>query len=395
MTAHADTPGAGAAPRALRIAIVAGEASGDQLGAALIEALRARAPRCEFRGVAGPKMLAAGCTALAPADELAVMGLAEILAHLPRLWRLRRRLERAFLAWQPDVFIGIDSPEFNLGLAARLKARGLRTVQYVSPQVWAWRQGRVRTIARDCDLVLCLLPFEPAFYGAHAVRAVYVGHPLADQIALAPDRGAARAALGLDALAPVVALLPGSRVGEVRRLGPAFLQTVAWLRARRPELRFIAPMATPEAARAFAAAEAAGVRRLDGQARVALQAADAALVTSGTATLEALLCRCPMVVAYRASAVSAALVRGLRLVRVSHFALPNLLAGERLVPEHFQEDASAERLGPGVLRALDDAAYRGTLLERFDAIHRSLRQDGAARAADAILELVGGGGGAA
>ncbi len=387
MCARADTP---PAPRALRVAMVAGEASGDQLGAALIEALRARAPACEFRGVAGPKMQAAGCRALAAAGELAVMGLAEILAHLPRLWQLRRQLERAFLAWRPDVFIGIDSPEFNLGLAARLKSRGLRTVQYVSPQVWAWRQGRVRTIARDCDLVLCLLPFEPAFYRAHTVRAVYVGHPLADQIALTPDRAGARAALGLDPMARVVALLPGSRLAEVRRLGPLFLETAAWLRERCPGLEFIAPLASPETAEAFAAASAAGVRRLDGQARLALQAADAALVTSGTATLEALLCRCPMVVAYRASALSAALVRGLRLVRVDHFALPNLLAGERLVPEHFQGAARPHRLGAGVLRALEDASYRAALLERFAAIHGALRQDGAARAADAVLDLVGG-----
>jgi lipid-A-disaccharide synthase len=371
--------------------MVAGEASGDQLGAALIEALRARAPACEFRGVAGPRMRAAGCTALAAAGELAVMGLAEILAHLPRLWRLRRAVERAFLDWRPDVFIGIDSPEFNLGLAARLKSRGLRTVQYVSPQVWAWRQGRVRTIARDCDLVLCLLPFEPAFYREHTVRAVYGGHPLADQIAPMPDRAGARATLGLDLAARVVALLPGSRLAEVRRLGPIFLETAAWLRERRPDLQFIAPLASPETAAAFAAAGAAGVRQLDGQARLALQAADAALVTSGTATLEALLCRCPMVVAYRASALSAALVRGLRLVRVDHFALPNLLAGERLVPEHFQGAVRPQRLGAGVLRALEDAPYRAGLLERFAAIHAELRQDGAVRAADAILELVGGG----
>ncbi|MCC7461347.1 MAG: lipid-A-disaccharide synthase [Gammaproteobacteria bacterium] len=376
----------------MRVALVAGEASGDQLGAALIEALRARRPDCLFSGVAGPRMQAAGCAALADAGELAVMGLAEILGHLPRLWRLRRGLERALRAWQPDVFVGIDSPEFNLGLAARLKAGGLRTVQYVSPQVWAWRQGRVRTIARDCDLVLCLLPFEPAFYRKHAVRAVYVGHPLADQVPSLPDRSGARAALGLDPAAPILALLPGSRVGEVRHLGAVFLETVAWLRQRRPNLQFIAPLASPQTAAAFAAARACGVRMLDGQARLALQAADAALVTSGTATLEALLCRCPMVVAYRTSALSAALLRGLRLVRVSHFALPNLLAGERLVPEHFQEEARADRLGAGLLRALEDAPYRAGLLERFDGIHRELRQDGAAGAARAVLELVGGGG---
>jgi len=381
-------PGQDDSARALRIALVAGEASGDQLGAALITALRERAPHAEFRGVAGPRMVAAGCQPLAAAEELAVMGLAEILAHLPRLLRLRRGLERALLEWRPDVFVGIDSPEFNLGLAARLKAQGLATVQYVSPQVWAWRQGRVRTIARDCDLVLCLLPFEPAFYREHAVRAVYVGHPLADQIPQQVDRAAARRNLGIDARATVVALLPGSRQGEVRRLGPVFLETVRWLRERRPGLEFVAPMASPAAAAGFAAAATAGVRRLDGQARLALQAADAALVASGTATLEALLCRCPMVVAYRVAPLSALLLRALRLVRVRHFALPNLLAGEALVPEHFQGDATPATLGAGVLRALEDESYRTRLSARFAAIHHELRQGGAARAADAVLELL-------
>ena len=382
------TPGQAESRRGLRVGLVAGEASGDQLGAALIDDLRARAADVEFRGVAGPKMLAAGCTPLAAAEELAVMGLTEILAHLPRLWRLRRELERTFADWRPDVFIGIDSPEFNLGLAARLKARGICTVQYVSPQVWAWRQGRVRTIARDCDLVLCLLPFEPAFYREHAVRAVYVGHPLADQVPLDTDRAAARRELELDPTATLIALLPGSRLGEVRRLGPAFLATARWLSSRRPGLQFIAPMASAAAAAGLAGAAAAGVRLLDGQARLALQAADAALVTSGTATLEALLCRCPMVVAYRTGALTAALVRLLRLVRVPHFALPNLLAGETLVPEHFQHAANAENLGRGLLRALDDTAYRAHLLRRFDAIHRELRQGVAGRAAAAVLDLV-------
>jgi lipid-A-disaccharide synthase len=386
-------PGEAESRRALRVGLVAGEASGDQLGAALIAALRAREPGIEFRGVAGPKMRAAGCVPLAGAEELAVMGLTEILAHLPRLWRLRRELERRFAEWRPDVFIGIDSPEFNLGLAARLKARGLRTVQYVSPQVWAWRQGRVRTIARDCDLVLCLLPFEPAFYREHAVRAVYVGHPLADEVPLDTDRAAARRELGLDASATIVALLPGSRVGEVRRMGPAFLAAAEWLRARRPELQLLAPMASAAAAAAFPGAEAAGVRKLDGRARLALAAADAALVASGTATLEALLCRCPMVVAYRTGTLTAALLRLPGLVRVPHFAMPNLLAGEPLVAEHFQQAASAENLGRNLLRALDDAGYRARLLQRFEAIHRELRLDGAARAADAVLELIRSAGG--
>ena len=215
-------PGQSAAGAALRIGLVAGEAAGDQLGAALIDALRARAPNLECFGVAGPKMVAAGCDAWASAEELAVMGLTEVLRHLPRLLRLRRMLVARFLEARPHVFVGIDAPEFNLGLAARLKARGLATVQYVSPQVWAWRQGRVRTIAQSCDLILCLLPFEPEFYARHGVQALFVGHPLADQIPLIIDRAGARRTLRLDENATIVALLPGSRVGEAERLGTDF-----------------------------------------------------------------------------------------------------------------------------------------------------------------------------
>jgi lipid-A-disaccharide synthase len=374
--------------RALRIALVAGETSGDQLGQALIAALRERAPGAQFCGVAGPLMRAAGCEALAAADELAVMGFVEPLVHLPRLWRLRRMLLRRLFQWQPDVFVGIDAPGFNLGLAARFKAAGVKTVQYVSPQVWAWRQGRVRTIARDCDLVLCLLPFEPAFYAAHAVKALFVGHPLADQIPAATGRSAARLALALDPGARVVALLPGSRAGEVQRLGPPFMQAAQWLRERQPELLFLAPMASAGAREQFAAygAQAAGIRLLDGQARTALQAADAALVTSGTATLEALLCGCPMVVAYKAAPLSALLVRA--LIRVPYFSLPNLLAGERLVPEFFQQQVRGPALGAALLAELEDAPRSEQLRERFRAIHAMLAQGGAGRAADGILQLL-------
>jgi lipid-A-disaccharide synthase len=391
--------------RALRIAVVAGETSGDQLGAALIAALQARSPGVQIRGVCGPLMRAAGCNPIADAHELAVMGLVEVLAHLPRLLRLRRMLRREFLAWRPDVFIGIDAPEFNLGLAAQLHAAGVRTVQYVSPQVWAWRERRVRAIARACDLVLCLLPFEPAFYARHAVRASFVGHPLADQIPLDGDRVAARAALGLTAGATVVALLPGSRRGEVMRLGPDFIAAAVILARAMPGSEFIAPMASPDvralferdcaapgvSARASAGASAGGVRIhvLDGQARAALQAADAALVASGTASLEALLCRCPMVVAYRLSAATAFLLRVLRMVRLRHFSLPNLLAGEALVPEFFQEAATAAALAAALQGQLGAGERRVALLNRFRDIHRSLRLDGAARAADAVLELIG------
>jgi len=213
----------------LTVGLVAGESSGDTLGAALIHALRAQVPNVKCFGVAGPKMIAAGCEAWASADELAVMGLAEIVHHLPRLLRLRKSLLERFSAARPDVFVGIDSPEFNLGIAKRLKQRGLKTVQYVSPQVWAWRQGRVRTIGKACDLVLCLLPFETDFYSQHAVRAVFVGHPLADQIPLEVDRGEARRALGIESDATVIALLPGSRMGEVERLSADFATAAAWI----------------------------------------------------------------------------------------------------------------------------------------------------------------------
>ncbi|HEX9138557.1 MAG TPA: lipid-A-disaccharide synthase [Steroidobacteraceae bacterium] len=375
--------------RAPRIALVAGETSGDQLGQALIAALRERSPGAQFCGVAGPLMRSAGCEALAAADELAVMGFVEPLAHLPRLWRLRRMLLRRLIEWRPDVFVGIDAPGFNLGLAAQFKAAGVKTVQYVSPQVWAWRQGRVRTIARDCDLVLCLLPFEPAFYAAHEVKALFVGHPLADQIPLDPGRGAARLALGLDPGVRVVALLPGSRRGEVQRLGAPYMQAAKWLQSRRPELQFLAPMASAAARTLFEAhgAAAAGIRLLDGQARTVLQAADAALVTSGTATLEALLCGCPMVVAYKAAPLSALLVRA--MIRVPYFSLPNLLAGERLVPEFFQQQVRGAALGAALLAELEDAPRSELLRVRFRAIHATLAQAGAGRAADGILQLLG------
>lgn len=374
----------------LRVAICAGETSGDQLGAALMLALRERAPGIEFRGVAGPRMRAAGCEALAGIEDLSVMGLFELLPHLPRLLSLRARLARELIAWQPDAFIGVDYPGFNLGLAGRLKARGIRTVQYVSPQVWAWRQRRVHTMAKALDLVLCLLPFELDFYARHAVPAKFVGHPLADQIPLVPARAAARVELGLAADAEVVAVLPGSRHAEIERLGPHFLAALRWLGEHRPGLTLLAPMASPAAHQAFAAlgAEAGGVRLLDGQSRLVLQAADVALITSGTATLEALLCRCPMVVAYAASAVSAWLVFTFKLVQLPFFSLPNLLTNEALVPEFLQKQVRGEALGAALLEQLEHPERGEQLRARFAAIHQQLRQDGAKRAAEYILALL-------
>ncbi|MGH8268864.1 MAG: lipid-A-disaccharide synthase, partial [Steroidobacteraceae bacterium] len=363
------------------------------LGAALIAALRARVPEVEFFGIAGQKMIAAGCEAWAGAEELAVMGLAEVLPHLPRILRLRASLIARLLAAPPDVFVGIDAPTFNLGVARRLKDRGVRTVQYVAPQVWAWRQGRARKIGRACDLVLCLLPFETEFYARHGTRAVFVGHPLADQIPLEVDRAGARAALGLDSSATVIALLPGSRMGEIERLAVDFLQAAAWLAAHRPDLRFIAPMATARAREAFErkqseVVDAPNILLIEGRTQQTLAACDAAIVASGTATLEALLSRRPMVVAYRFGAVTAFLLRRLRLVKVPYFSQPNLLVGRPLVPELLQEQVSGAALGEALLGRLSDREYLRQLDEEFRKVHETLRGGAADRAAEAILTLL-------
>ncbi len=377
----------------MRFALVAGEASGDQLGAALIRSLRARSPSARFFGVAGPKMQAEGCEAWAHSEALAVMGLFEVLSHLPRLLKLRRELRERLLTERPDVFIGIDAPEFNLGLARDLRTAGLRTVQYVSPQVWAWRQGRVRGIGAAVDLVLCLLPFEEQFYARAGIRAEFVGHPLADVIPEDSDPRAARRELGLPQDRPTVAVLPGSRVGEVSRLGNDFAGAIGWLAARRPQLQFVAPMANEAVRAIFSRAlerNAAGieVHVLDGQSHLALAAADVVLVASGTATLETLLTRRPMVVAYRLGGLTAWLLRTFNLMKAPFFSQPNLLAGERIVPELFQEQVSAETLGAELLRELDDTALRERQERVFSDIHRQLERNASDRAAEAILGLL-------
>jgi lipid-A-disaccharide synthase len=340
-------------------------------------------------------MAAAGCEVWASSEELSTMGLFEVLRHLPRLLRLRRQLVARFQQERPDVFVGIDVPDFNLGLAKRLKASGLKTVQYVSPQVWAWRQGRVRTIGRSCDLVLCLLPFETDFYARHGVRAEFVGHPLADQIPLEVDRDAARVALGLPRDATVIALLPGSRTGEVDRLGSDFAAAAAWIAERRPDVRFVAPMASAGARSRFEGILAAmpglpAIEVMDGQSHRVLAAADAAIVASGTATLETLLTGRPMVVAYRFEARTAWLLRRLGLVRVAYFSQPNLLVGRRLVPEFLQEAVSSEALGEALLRELGDREHLSELQQEFRRVHEKLRRGGAERAAAAIIDCAGG-----
>jgi lipid-A-disaccharide synthase len=345
--------------------------------------------------MAGPKMVAAGCEAWESSDQLGVMGLFEVLSHLPRLLALRRSLVSRFTEARPDVFVGIDVPDFNLGIEKRLKANGLRTVQYVSPQVWAWRQGRVRTIGQSCDLVLCLLPFETEFYSKHGVRAEFVGHPLADQIPLDVDREGARRALGIDPAATVVALLPGSRMGEVSRLGADFIAAAAWIAARQPGVRFLAPMASTRVRDAFAQLLAANshapaIDVLTGQAQQALAAANGVVVASGTATLETLLSSRPMVVAYRLGALTAFLLKQLGLVKVPYFSQPNLLLGRRRVPEFFQEQVTGAALGAALIKEMADQGEVIRLQQEFRGVHEVLRRGGAARAADAILEYVGG-----
>ena len=377
----------------LRVGLVAGETSGDTLGAALIAALRARVPDVQFFGMAGPRMVAAGCEAWASSDQLGVMGLVEVLTHLPRLWSLRRSLIRRFLEARPDVVVGIDVPDFNLGLEKQLKRGGLRTVQYVSPQVWAWRQGRVSTIGQSVDLVLCLLPFETEFYGQHGVRAEFVGHPLADQIPLEIDRDGARRALGIDIAARVVALLPGSRMGEVERLGADFIGAAAWIAAREPATKFVAPMASSRVRESFEKqrgriAGAPAIDVLDGQAQRALAAADGVIVASGTATLETTLSKRPMVVAYRLGAITAFLLKRLGLVKVPYFSQPNLLLGRRRVPEFFQDDVSPAALGAALLKQIEDPAQVAELQREFLGVHEVLRRGGADRAAAAILDYV-------
>jgi lipid-A-disaccharide synthase len=381
----------------MKIALVAGEASGDLLGAGLIAALRDRFPDAEFAGIGGVQMRAAGCETWHDASELAVMGLAEVLSHLPRLLRLRRALRERVLAWKPDVFIGIDAPDFNLGVERWLKQRGVRTVHYVSPSVWAWREGRAEKIGDSADLVLCLFPMEPAIYARHGVDARFVGHPLADAMPLDPDRAGARDALDLPHDAPVLALLPGSRLGEIERLGGVFLQAASLMSRQVPDLRVVIPAATPACRAAIETLLSDSrfpiphSRLLDGNARTAMVASDVVLLASGTATLEAMLAQRPMVVGYRIAPLTHAIVKRLGLLKVDTYSLPNILAGRELVPELMQQDCTPLQLADAVLRWFHDPAAAATLVPRFRALHSELRRDASAQAADAVAELLGAG----
>jgi lipid-A-disaccharide synthase len=379
----------------LRFALIAGEASGDVLGAGLIAELRARFPQAEFAGVGGPAMRAAGLEAWHDSQALAVMGLTEVLRHLPRLLKLRATLRKRLLAWKPDVFIGIDAPDFNLGVEQWLKQRGVRTVHYVSPSVWAWREGRAAKIGRSADRVLCLFPMEPPIYAKHGVDARFVGHPLADAIPMQPDRRAVRNALVLPEATPVLAMLPGSRLGEIEKMLPLFLQAAGLVALSIPTLQILLPAANAEcdaAIRAQLASQpdlAARVRVLDGDAQRAMIASDTVLLASGTAALEGMLCKRPMVVGHRISPTTYRIVTFFKLLKTRYVSLPNVLADAPLVPELLQDDCTPEKLAAACLRWLGQPEAVDALLPKFAEIHAQLRCDASARAADAVIELLG------
>ena len=376
----------------LRFAICAGEASGDALGAGLIAELRRRFPEAEFAGIGAGAMRAAGCDTWFDAGELAVMGLAEVLRHLPRLLKLRRQFRERVLAWQPDVFVGIDAPDFNLGVEQWLKQRGMRTVHYVSPSVWAWRENRAEKIGRSADRVLCLFPMEPAIYAKHGVDARFVGHPMADAIPLHPDRVAARESLRLPQDASVLAVLPGSRLGEIARLAEPFLAAAKLVAAQVADLHVIVPAAN-EACRAALEAQLAqfrlpNVRLFDGNARECLFAADATLLASGTAALEAMLAKQPMVVGYRIAPLTYRIIKALGLLKTERYALPNVLAGRDLAPELMQDDCTPEKLANALLHWLRDPAAVAALQPEYLRLHQTLRRDASASAADAVAALL-------
>ncbi|MBS0459427.1 MAG: lipid-A-disaccharide synthase [Proteobacteria bacterium] len=374
----------------LRIALCAGETSGDQLGEGLIHALRARYPDAQFAGIGGPLMRATGMQTWWDADALAVMGLAEVLAHLPRLLRLRKQFRKRVLAWQPDVFIGIDAPDFNLGVERWLKQRGVRTVHDVSPSIWAWRQGRAAKIGESADRVLCLFPMEPPIYAQHGVAARFIGHPLADAIPLQPDRAAARAALGESSDTPILALLPGSRLGEIGRMLPDFVDAARRLAADVPGLRVLVPAANAQCRAAIDAilGDAPAFRVIDGQAQQIMIASDVVLLASGTAALEAMLCKRPMVIGHRISALTYRIVKLFGLLKSAHVSLPNVLAGKTLVPELLQDQCTADNLHRALLHWFTDADAVAALQPQFLTLHESLRCDASARAAEAVAEVL-------
>ncbi|SDN48630.1 lipid-A-disaccharide synthase [Vreelandella arcis] len=371
-----------------RIYLVAGELSGDILGAGLMRELNARHPDIEFRGIGGPRMEAQGLNSRFPLETLSVMGLVEVVKHLPELIGVRRTLRQEAQAWQPDIMIGIDAPDFNIGLEKQLREAGIKTAHYVSPSVWAWRQGRVKKIAKAVDGMLTLLPFEADFYRRHQVPVAFVGHPLADEMPLDNDRQNTRQVLGLDEQRPVLAILPGSRGNEIRFLGPTFLSAAEQLCLRHDTLQVVIPAASAqrrEEINSLLGAYPALNERvvlLDGQAREAMVASDAVLLASGTAALEAMLCHRAMVVAYKMAPLTHWLAK--RLVKTSWVSLPNLIAQQTIVPELIQDAASPEAIAEQLSALLVDEPARHALEARFATMHAALQRNASRRAADAI-----------
>lgn len=376
--------------KVIRIGMVVGEASGDILGAGLMASLRKKYPEAIFEGIGGDRMVAAGFQSHYAQERLAVMGLVEPLKRLPELLRMRKSIVQHFVDNPPDVFIGIDSPDFNLTIEERLKQQGIKTVHYVSPSVWAWRQKRIVKIARSVDLMLTLLPFEARFYEEHQVPVCFVGHPLADDIAMEPDQANARKHLGIDTKKTLIALMPGSRGGEVKLLGPIFWQTADWCLKQRPDLQFVVPAANAQRRaqidEQLSQFESLPITVIDGQSHEVMEASDAVLMASGTTTLEAMLLKRPMVVAYKMAWLSFAIIS--RLVKSAYFSLPNLLANKPLVPEILQKQVTPEKLGATLLDYFDDPEKTQKLKQEYVDLHCSIRRDASEKAAAAIVELI-------
>lgn len=375
----------------LKVALIAGEHSGDILGAALMVALKQQHPNATFFGIGGPRMQAEGFTALFEMEELAVMGLVEVLGRLRRLLQVKREVTAAILAAKPDVFIGIDAPDFNLPVELALKQQGIKTVHYVSPSVWAWRHKRIFKIAKATNMVLALLPFEKAFYDKYQVPCTFVGHTLADTMPLEVNKAAAKLTVQLDPTLPVLAIMPGSRTNEIKLLAPDFLRAAARLKQQQPTLQLVTNMVTPEKAELWRKLKAEYAPDLEvvefiGQARQVLLAADSTFIASGTATLEAMLAKCAMVVGYRTNWLTFQIAK--RLVKLQHVSLPNLLAGRGIVTELLQDDLSL----PALVQAMQPllTGISGELADEYRIIHQQLKQDASAVAATTVLEVIAG-----